>query len=59
MAKPCNATPAFFRAQPEGRDEFHPAHRYSPLAELTLLRGSCLVPAEIRNHHWVMDANKC
>ena len=28
--------------------EFHPTHRYSLLAELTLLRGSCLVPAEIR-----------
>jgi hypothetical protein len=29
--------------------EFHPTHRCLLLAELTLLRGSCLVPAEIRH----------
>lgn len=37
MGRLCNATPAFFRAQHEGA-EFYPAHRYPPLAELTLLR---------------------
>jgi hypothetical protein len=49
MAKLCNAAPAFFRAALGDGTEFHPPRRYSPLAELTLLRGACLVPAEIRH----------
>jgi hypothetical protein len=51
--------PAFFVRNPEKRDGIHPTHRYSPLAELALLRGSCLVPAEIRNHHGSWARNKC
>ena len=49
MAKLRNAAPAFFVRNAGGRDGFHPTHRYSPLTELTLLRGSRLVPAEIRH----------
>jgi hypothetical protein len=50
MAKLCNDVRVFFRARPGGTGRnFTQSHRYSPLAEFTLLRGSCLVPAEIRH----------
>jgi hypothetical protein len=37
MAKLCNAASAFFRAHPQGRDGFHPTHRYSPLQSAAAL----------------------
>lgn len=49
MVKLCNAAPAFFMRNPEGRGGFHPTLRYSPLTEPTLLPGSCLVLDEIRH----------
>jgi len=59
MAKLCNAAPAFFScATRRDGTEFHPTHRYSPLAGLTLLRGSCSVPAEIRYHSGSCARNK-
>jgi hypothetical protein len=56
MGKLCNAASTFFRAQPEGRDRIRQAHRHSSLTEITLLRGSRLVPAEIYNRG---AQNKC
>jgi hypothetical protein len=49
MGKLCYAAPAFFVPNPEGRDGISPIHRYSLLAELTLLRDSGFVPTEIRH----------
>jgi hypothetical protein len=51
-------TPAFFRAQPGGEAGILPAHRHWPLAELTLLPGSCPIPAEIRYYPGVMGAKQ-
>jgi hypothetical protein len=41
--------PRFSSSTQRNGTEFHTAHRYSPLTELTLLRGSRLVPTEIRH----------
>ncbi len=38
---------AFFVRNPRDGTRFHPTHPYSSLTELTLLRGTLLIPAEI------------